>query len=498
MYTIQLYKNVSAQKGYNNVRWFSTVTEQESYFNNLNHITFSNCTPIISSDSFLCKGNVNDVRNYSYMRFYDTDEDGNIKKRVYCFIDDVQYKNKDVFELFYTIDSFQTYMLDLNISSCFVEREHVIDDTVGAHTINEGFNCNEYIINNTIVFTSSPTHYVIGTTKDLEDTTVNLSGGLYNGVVHGYEYYTYDDITDFGNAIKSILDNGISDAIVEMFMTDSRLSPTTGKLGASLYPYEETIQISYPTSLNGYTPTNKKLLTYPYCCIEVVNSGGQSMVLEPNYFNDNTIKFRVEGVINSGVQYIISAMNYRNTVLLDSLATLSGVPFPQISWVNDVYSTWLNQNSTSLATNLITGVGSAVIGGVSGAFMGGLPGAIMGASGAVMSLGNNIASAVDMQQKPNSISGAINGLYCVNMGIGNNFQIRLKTINAETARMIDNYFTRYGYKVNREKVPNLTSRSDYNFVKTADCNFTGDIPHKYLTEILNAFNNGVTLWHTNF
>ena len=53
----------------------------------------------------------------------------------------------------------------------------------------------------------------------------------------------------------------------------------------------------------------------------------------------------------------------------------------------------------------------------------------------------------------------------------------------------------FGYKTNRVKVPNITGRSKWNYVKTIDCNCDGDIPETDLNIIRTMFNNGVTMWH---
>ena len=50
-------------------------------------------------------------------------------------------------------------------------------------------------------------------------------------------------------------------------------------------------------------------------------------------------------------------------------------------------------------------------------------------------------------------------------------------------------------KVNEVKIPNTTGRTNWNYVKTIDCNFEGDIPQMYLNKIKEIFNNGITLWH---
>ena len=69
------------------------------------------------------------------------------------------------------------------------------------------------------------------------------------------------------------------------------------------------------------------------------------------------------------------------------------------------------------------------------------------------------------------------------------------SIKAEVARAIDDYFSMFGYRTDRMKLPNITGRSNWNYVKTLGCNVIADIPQKDLQEIKGMFNSGVTLWH---
>ena len=69
------------------------------------------------------------------------------------------------------------------------------------------------------------------------------------------------------------------------------------------------------------------------------------------------------------------------------------------------------------------------------------------------------------------------------------------SIKEEYARIIDKYFDMFGYKVNQVKTPNITGRENWNFIKTIECNFEGDIPQGHLQIIKQIFNNGITLWH---
>lgn len=56
--------------------------------------------------------------------------------------------------------------------------------------------------------------------------------------------------------------------------------------------------INKQTTLNGYTPKNKKLLTFPYNYLLVSNNAGQNQILHYEKFSDSSCNFKVSGVIN--------------------------------------------------------------------------------------------------------------------------------------------------------------------------------------------------------
>jgi hypothetical protein len=69
------------------------------------------------------------------------------------------------------------------------------------------------------------------------------------------------------------------------------------------------------------------------------------------------------------------------------------------------------------------------------------------------------------------------------------------TIKGEYARIIDNFLSMYGYKVNTVKVPETHSRQYWNYIKTTDINITGSIPADDMRKLKGIYNSGVTLWH---
>ena len=71
------------------------------------------------------------------------------------------------------------------------------------------------------------------------------------------------------------------------------------------------------------------------------------------------------------------------------------------------------------------------------------------------------------------------------------------SIKREYAIVIDRYFSRFGYKVNEVKTPNLNSRTQFNFIKVGGTDelVHGNIPASDLEKINQIFRKGVTIFH---
>jgi len=68
------------------------------------------------------------------------------------------------------------------------------------------------------------------------------------------------------------------------------------------------------------------------------------------------------------------------------------------------------------------------------------------------------------------------------------------TIKEEYAKIIDDYFSMFGYKINRVKVPNKAHRSRWWYTKTLNVNIDGAIPNKDMQKIKDCYNKGITFW----
>ena len=74
-------------------------------------------------------------------------------KWFYGFITNVEYINNEVSAVSIDVDWMQTFLFDFALGNCYTVREHVVDDTIGAHTIPEDITFGENVVMKTM------THY---------------------------------------------------------------------------------------------------------------------------------------------------------------------------------------------------------------------------------------------------------------------------------------------------------------------------------------------------
>lgn len=489
------------ESDYKNQLTFNNLNAQQTYFNSTIQKTLAEYTYIRKDNSITVGEPIDTIINCNYLFYRNT---GFTNKLYYCFIKSMEYVNENVTRIYFETDVFQTYQFDIVYNASFIEREHVNNDTVGLHTVPEGVETGEYIVNSRVDGRSfgNSSQYIVASTVDLSDNSFpNINGNIQGGVYNGVKYFHYTSVNTLNLVLKNLADAGKSSAIISIFQGASEfydLDPTTNELVAdSMAPKScewtvmsiggtDILPIDKPTSINGYTPVNKKLLTYPFCYLLASNNQGSNAIYKYEYFSSNNCDFIFYGVLTPGMSIRMYPKNYNNQSRnIDEGLNVGKLPIG--SWNNDVYTNWLTQNSVNVGLNvgsgiLATGVGIAT-------------GNPIGVASGIMSVANSIGEVYKHSLTPPQVEGNINnGDVCYSTG-DNRISMSLMSIKSEFAEIIDKFFTMYGYKVNLVKVPNITGRSNFNYVKTIDNNFDGDIPQEYLQKIKNMFNKGITLWH---
>jgi hypothetical protein len=419
--------------------------------------------------------------------------------------------NNDTSYVSFIIDDMQTWLLgvDYHIMPSFVEREHVTDDTVGANRIDEGLETGEYIILDRVGTSDkddssknlSNMAYLVGLsdlspiTGETDQTIGGLIGNLYSGLAYWFFNKAYaNDLRDF---IQTYITAGKASAIVFIASIPAFLVPSTtfGRVLPSEVLPSLNIGISKPlTTIDGYTPKNKKLFTYPYNLLYVTNNQGNSSEFRYEEFTEavgqSDVLFSIIGNISPSPVIQCCPVGYKvGTAGYDGINTeyaISLQNYPLCSWSDDVFREWLVQNGVSTAINILTGLGGTIGGAMSGnALLGG---------GGITSVFHNMQQLYKASIQPDQAKGNVNAGSLNIATTRQQFYFQKMQIRAEFAQRIDKFFDMFGYKVNTLKVPNIDTRPHWNYVKTVDVTLIGEIPPDAMDNISKIFDTGVTFW----
>ena len=525
----------------NNQLTFANATAQFNYFNSLPKIGFDDFTYIRKDGVLRVPALFDEIINYNYVMYRN---DAYSNKWFYAYITGMEYVNDNVTDVSIATDTWQCWQFDLQYKPTLIEREHVNDDTMGKHTIPENLETGEYVTNGTVenfgIEESGVSDYCIvvdvsmienpGTNQTLTYswTTGHSTPSQYvNGIPSGLYHIVLGYYSSAVIGARSLIDvydkAGLGDAIQNVYILPKSLIgdvesgltiSTTGSapvasVGGLCMPQFSTGVTSLgtfthttPTTLDGYTPKNRKLLCYPFNYMNVSNNAGTTVPYRYEDFTNNTVSFTVEGVMTPSGSTKAVPNNYKNIDTATENAydySINGAKYPICSWTTDSFTNWLTQNAVNQRVNAET-TGLDVFKNIGLGFATG--GAVGGVIGAVAGL----ASTFDTAQKlyaqessanvvPDQSRGNVNSGDIVWSKMYSKFTFLPMSIKKEYAESLDHYFSAFGYRVNTVKVPNVTGRRNWNFVKTAKCYIEADIPQEDLQDIKSMFDRGITFWH---
>lgn len=251
-----------------------------------------------------------------------------------------------------------------------------------------------------------------------------------------------------------------------------------------------------------YTPKNQKMYCSPFSVLEVTNNaGGKQTFAFENFRSSNTIgqKFKASGTAILNTEIRLTPYEYAgegDSPYLDRSLIINNLP--QLAFTIDTYRQYLNNNGSRFAAGVIGDVvnlGMGVALGKTGTI--GIASAASKGVGAIQGLMDKYVLLQDKKNQADSVMGAVND---TSVAFANNeirFELRTKRVNAELAKIIDEYFTRYGYKCMQIKKPNLKARPYFTYTKTIQCEINASIPQDDLENIKGVFNMGTTFWYIN-
>jgi hypothetical protein len=505
---------------------FNNVTAQHDYFESRVLYTYTDFTYVRDNNSITVGDNLDAIRDCNYLMYQNT---GFANKWFYAFITDLEYVNENCTRVYFDTDSWQTWMHDFDLHTVFVEREHTNDDTVGANIVPETIATGEYkcYSENYIDDLDELVYVVQATAKAPMDTGSTWNGATPYGKVSmvGGAYITndYSFVDLLAQSYLSSTDQNVKNAIYNVYVIPKAIISNTLPDNATAYEryagqtseWGVTKVFSKPTKLGNYTVKNNKLLTYPYRYLLVSNNNGMSNILKYEYWEQsNDCQFELKGVPVVGGSIKLSPASYSGGK--EENGIMAG-KYPVCNWTNDNYTNWLTQNGVNQKLDVISTIGSMLGSGGYGldTTLGDTQATGMGMGNAI---GNVISGAarigkivqndrVHQMQAP-SAAGNTNGGDVNISSNKNGFFLYHMGVTEEMARVIDDYFSMYGYQTNKRKFPNLgmtingvhyQGRASWNYVKTVGCDFDAKNSSKMSREdeikIQQMFDNGVTLWH---
>ena len=333
-----------------------------------------------------------------------------------------------------------------------------------------------------------------------------------NGLYTGLKYTTFNiDVGTTGLAeadafFQDAIDRNAADSIVSIVMVPQAVADY---LQHADDPYSVIQWVTRPQTFAGnYTPRNKKLLSYPYKFISV-DTMIDAKEYRYEYFTaqDNSVRFKLYCALAPNPEIVVVPMNYAsdNYHMIENVCeSVSLTGYPQCAFTIDSYRAWLAQSSlpdiSAIAAGGVTalgGGGAAIAAAAAGAGASSvaLP-VIAGAAGAIGLIGavSNIINKATKGAKARGTQGSSTLTAMRQM----HPHFRRMTITTYQAKILDDYFDRYGYICGKLKIPNRTSRPHWNYVKTQAVNVKGPIPTADLTKIKAIYNKGVTFWRNGW
>ena len=524
--TIWLLKKIPFNNNYAHSVYFSSESNQRAYILDESRIVAKlDDQNYVKSEVGKIKVKINpDVaEDVCYIAWKNADVGEAEAKYVYAFVTNIDMVSGNVCLVSYEVDVLQTYVIQdrVTFGECLIERRHTTSDGVGDHLEPEPISFGDKVYDHEEIFSAIDSDYsefrpVMWTTFDTADIAkapnvpakgmgrrVGSFQGLYCTVFSSYDSFRafMDLIGDWNEETYNFIMNNI----VSVIAIPKIFAPMSGEANAwsplfpgntsdpdvnGSYRKDHTFTKRVSGSLNGYTPKNNKLYTFPYNNFYLTNNDGGNQVFRYEYFS-GAMKFRAYAAVQPNFEIIVYPESYAGeTASCDRGVSLAG--YPQVPWMSSAYKQWLGTADLSYKMQGISTIAAGIISGMQGNALG------VGMS--VMNLGrlqgsysvekNNAMQASNPTHMGASSAKTIAGLKQV-------FGYQ-QCVNSNDARRIDDYFTEFGYAEGKIATPNLTNgRKNQHYIKTAGCVIkSGSCPAEYCRKIESIFNSGITWWNS--
>ena len=336
----------------------------------------------------------------------------------------------------------------------------------------------------------------------------NFCHGMYSGILYYcFKTPTYDfALEGMVRKVNDLIDEAVSasssDSIVSLVYYPFDYAGTADQtLETVVQPVQMTYPVTFdhifarPRRIGSYIPRNKKLLAFPYNFF-TVSTLDQTKELRYEWFTyadeeNPTFNLKTFSSLTANPEIACVPVDYKTVTGANWQEEIVLTGFPQLAFTIDSYRAWIAQNGISTlvsntggAAALGLGLGTLATGGALA-----VPAAIAGGLG----LAASVAGMIRDQNKADAVRGSLGGsVECANEA--RSFYFMNSHVTEEYARMLDDYFDRFGYACCRVQTPNLHARTRYTYVQTRNAAVSGNIPAEDQRQIEAILNKGVTFW----
>lgn len=490
---VKLYSGIPFDPTYQNVLQWDSVEEQNQFFAGIVPVATYTDFQFMQADRQLrVKRQMENCYNINYVA-YQNHRYGN--KWFYAAVESMDYLSPESTGLNLVEDVWATWQFDITFNKSFVERETVSNDAIGAHTLDEGLEIGDYVTtaHSYTLFKPEDMRVIIAMTGIPDYIKQKLGEEVVGhiqppSIVRGIAFPVYWIECGRANNSSSMT---AAQIIIDAYTEAAQLEAIVGvftvtKVGEN-YSTIESLG-AYPARTLSIVPRNNKLYCYPYCALNIISSSGDAKTFRYERMADGGATGFFKITHPFGMRPTLSATmeNYAgNNIDIQDQVSLSG--FPVLPWVNNGYQDWLAKHKYTMATEFGAGLATLAVGGLTAN-----PLAIAGGISATLGSLSKVSQA---ERLPNNLNGTIESSDANAISGKSGFYANCIAIRAEYAKIIDNFFSQYGYKVSTLKDVELHNRQNWDFVQTIGCNVVGHCPATVLNAVKEMFDKGVTLWH---
>lgn len=274
---------------------------------------------------------------------------------------------------------------------------------------------------------------------------------------------------------------------------------------------------------------NAKCWSSPFFTIKLFSSEGQSLEFTPQWFGndkDNYNLMIIPSICGRQFGGVYATFNPQNgmfnwKVWNDFMVGLTQLP--RLMWTADGFTDWQSVNGDALLMRSIAantrafanlfGAGASSASEIAKAKSNGAGGNVTSAIGGLSAVGmlntvtdwGSTLATLGAEVRQAKASGAtVNGAGAFgilgDIGLAAwGFKVVYYAAQPYVMECVDNFFDRFGYKVNKLKKLELQNRPIWTFLKTAECHVAASTGVPYISELAinTMFNKGVTMWRAD-